>query len=492
MSLRSFENRGTETKARALLEGLEDRKLMASTPTIIGIKIAKAADTDNTALNQNRITIAFSGTIRLGDVNQFSSFGYANDLSDYSQQVKKRVGMTITQPASNYIQIITDRLIRKGSRLTILSGGLTDKNGTALIYDATTAAKTITFNVGQNKMRYSLSNRNFVASDLSYFDPDVFTSAPTPTTASTTPSSATIRANLVTFLNKKVSAGIITSAQASAAITNYYDSSTVAAIIPNANLRAALASLVGTAAEPAIASYIGKTNVTGKQYTLVDFGTVSSGTPVGETKLSPGGRLNLTINSAFAGEPFQVLSATLAHEALHQDAANNSGGDLPSSQDEEIIANAVETIVYAQQLLVDGSIAGNGTKLVVRTNTRLLALLNSGDGLFPYGGIKQDPALYSNGNVFVGAKANPGGFGSTTVKSFEDWIRREYVFRGFSAGATTNSAVGQAILKNIVGSSYNVTQLGTTTETALDVGNTLLTDVNYIKLAITLKLSYGA
>lgn len=486
MSRRSNDTRGNA----ALIENLEDRKLMAAV-VVSQIKIAKAQDTDATALNQNRITIGFTGNIRLGDVTQFSSFGYANDLTNINNQIKKRVTLTVTQIAPNGIQIITDRLIRKGSRLTILAGGLTDTKGNAIVFGDSNA---ITFAVGQNKPRYSLANRNFAPTDLSIVDKDVYASAPTPVTANTTPSASTVRTRLIAFLNAKVATSQgtkITQAQATAAI-NLYDSSATAAIVPNASLRAALVSLVGTAGEPAINSFIGKTNSTGKSYTVVDFGTVSSGTPVGETQLSPGGRLSLTINNTFAGEPFQVLAATLAHEAMHQDPANNVNGDLPAGQDEEIIANAVETVVYAQQLLVDPSVAANGTKLVVRTNTRLLALLNSGDKLFPYGGIFQAPALDNNGNVFVGGKPNPGGFtGSVNVPSFENWIRREYITRGFAATATPVSAVGQAILHNIVGSKAVVTSFNAATETSLDTSNAILTDITYIRLANILKLAYS-
>jgi hypothetical protein len=476
--------------ASVAIENLEERKLMAAAPTIIAIKIAKRQDTDTTALNSNRITIGFSSAVRLGDVSKFSSFGYANNLADATgaTQVKARVGLTITQPASNVIEIITDRLIRKGSRMTVLTGGLADTKGNAIVYGDTNA---ITFTTGQNKPRYTLSNRQFVATDLAYLDKDVFASAPTATTASTTPVAATVRAALVAFLNKKLTTTIgtkITQAQYNFALTTY-DATATAAIFPNANMRAALVSLVGTVAEPAINSYLTKGNASTKPYTLVNFGTVSNGTPVGETSLSPGGRLSLIVNSVFAGEPFQVVSATLAHEALHQDAANNVNGDLPSGQDEEIVANAVETVVWAQQLLVDAAPAANASKLVVRTNTRLLALLNSGDKLFPYGGIFAAPSLNNQGNVFVGGKANPGGFtGSTNVPSFENWIRREYITRGFASGASPTSAVGQAILKNIVGTTGTFTSFGADVEGYLDTRNAILTDITYIRLAQILKL----
>ena len=480
--------------AAVTVENLETRKLMAATPSVIAIKIAKRQDTDGTALNSNRISIGFSGTVRLGDLSQWSSFGYATNLADPSgaTQVKARVGLTITQPASNVIEINTDRLIRKGSRLTILSGGLRDKANNPIVFGE---SNPIAFTQGQNKARYTLSNRNFKPSNLAYVDKDVFASAPTPTTASTTPAANTVRANLVTFLTKKLNTTTgtkITKTQYDFALATY-DAAATAAIIPNANLRAALVSLVGTVAEPAINSYITKGNVTGRPYTSVNFGTVSSGTPVGETSLSPGSRLSLNINSNFAGEPFQVLSATLAHEALHQDSTVNGGGDVPNTQDEEIITNTVETVVWGQQLLVDPSTAANGSKLVVRTNTRLLALINSGDKAYPGGGIFTAPALNNQGNVFPGGKANPGGFsGSANVPSFENWIRREYVSRGFSAGATVESPVAQSILKNIVGTTGNFTSFGADVEGYLDTRNAVLGDISLVSLAQTLKLSLGA
>ncbi len=483
----------------AAVENLEERKLLAASPVgVYGIKIAKRVDADNTALNSNRITIAFQyqgqlAGIRLLDANQVRSFGYAEDLLNPGQQRKVTVGLTITQPEPGVLQIITDRLIRKGSRLFIYSGALTDTKGREIVFDGSTADKTITFTVGQNKPRYTMSNRNWRPTDLSYFTPDVFSSAPTPTVASTQPSSATIRTNLDAFLNAKVSQGIITAQTKNSAMAIFDDANQVA-YIPDANIRAALVSLVGTVAEPAIASYIGKTNATGQRYSVIKFDpSISASAPIGETKISANGRLSLVIRPTYAGEDFRALSAILAQEAIHQDApgTQNAQGTPPNSQDEEIIANAVQTNVYIQQAMVNNSFVANGTGLVNLLNTQALALLNSGDGLFPYGGIKQAPALTNDGNVFVGAKTNPGNYGNnTTVKSFEDWLRREYVSRGFTAGGTTGNAVASAILNNILGTGTNTSTLGTTVQTNLDIRNQVMTDVTYIRMAQALKLTY--
>lgn len=490
-------SRNTDIAPHALVEDLEGRKLLASIQLpIIGIKIAKRQDTDGTALNSNRITIAFSRTVRIGDASKFRNFGYANDLLNPSQQRKVTVGLTVTRDANDgrVLTIITDRLIRKGSTLQIPVGALNDGRGNDVVYDASTAATTIKFASGQNKPRFTMSNRNWRPTDLSYFTKDVYSAAPDPTVANSAPNATTVRNNLVAFMNAKVTAGKITQAQATNAIA-IYDNSSVAAYFPSANLRAALVSLTGTVAEPAIQSYIGKSNVTSKSYTSVVFSDgshpISNSAPIGETKLSENGRLSLVIRNTYAGEDFRALSAVLAHEALHQDTTADSQGTPPSTQDEEIIANAVGINVYVQQAQIDGTFIDNGTGLVNKLNEQLLALLNSGDKLFPYGGILRAPALNSDGNVFVGAKTNVGGFGdNSTVKSFENLIRREYVSRGFNAGGTNSNPTGVAILSNIVGSGQNLSLFGTNVQTLLDNSNTILTDATYIKMAELLKLTY--
>jgi hypothetical protein len=482
--------------ASATVESLESRQMLAAIQMpLLGIKIAKRVDGSGNALNSNRITIAFTSTVRIGDDSLFRSFGYANDLLNPGQQRKVTVGMTIERDPvdGRVLTIITDRLIRKGSRFFIYDGALTDTKGNTVVYDGTAANKTITFERGQNKPRFTLSQRNWAPTDLSYFTNDVFTGAPATSTANTEPNSTTVRNNLDAFLTSKVSQGLITAAQRVTAL-GIFDNPDNAPYVPSANLRAAIAALVGTVGEPAIASYLGKSNTTANRYTAITFdGTISASAPISETKLSSGGRLSLKIRPTYAGEDFRALSAVLAHEAIHQDLPGTQNGDgtPPNSQDEEIIANTVQSTVYIQQALASGGFVANSTNLVNKINEQVMAHLNSGRGLFPYGGIFKAPGLTNDGNVFPGAKTDPGGFGDNTpVESFEDWIRREYVDRGFSAGATAGNAVASAIITNIIGSGTNTTTLGTVVQNNLDTRNQVLTDVTYIKMGELLKLSY--
>lgn len=483
--------------ASATVEQLENRQLLAAIQLpLLGVKIAKRVDGNGNALNSNRITIAFTSTVRLQDANLIRSFGYANDLLNPGQQRKVTVGMTIERDPvdGRVLTIITDRLVRKGSRIFIYDGALTDTKGNTVVYDGSAANKTITFAVGQNKPRFTLAQRNWAPTDLSYFTKDTYSSAPNPTTASTEPSSGTVRNNLDSFLSTKVSQGLITADQRLTALAIFDDANNTP-YVPSPNLRAAIAALVGTVGEPAIASYLGKSNTTGNRYTSITFDpTISASAPISETKLSTTSqRLSLKIRPTYAGEDFRALSAILAHESLHQDLPGSQNGDgtPPNSQDEEIIANTVQGVVYIQHALASGGFVANGTALVNKINEQVMALLNSGQQLFPYGGIFKAPGLTTDGNVFPGAKTNVGGFGdNSTVESFEDFIRREYVFRGFTAGATAGNSVASAIITNIIGSGTNTTTLGTVVQNNLDTRNQVLTDVTYIKMAELLKLSY--
>ncbi|MBC7783979.1 MAG: hypothetical protein H7144_09070, partial [Burkholderiales bacterium] len=377
-----------QTRApHALIENLEDRRLMAASPLqVVGINIAKRVDVDGTALNSNRITLAFGttnskgkvtyGSISVADQSKIRSFGYAEDLLNPGQQRKVFATLTASVDSGepHVLTIITDRLVRKGGRLFLDLGGVKDTSNNDIVYDGSTSAKTITYAKGQNKPRYTLANRNWRPTDLSYFSKTIFTAAPTPATASTEPSSGTIRTALLAFMNQKVSKGIITQAKANSAMALYDVTGDIANLLHNPNIRAGLASLYGTVAEPVIASYTSKKNASGAYYINIEFSSsISASAPVGETRMSPSGRLITYIRPTFAGEDFRAISAVLAHEAMHQDATS-SGGNLDDTQDEEIIANAVQANVYIQQAMVDSSFVGNGTVLVNDINDQVLAL----------------------------------------------------------------------------------------------------------------------
>jgi len=166
-------------------------------------------------------------------------------------------------------------------------------------------------------------------------------------------------------------AGTLTTTQRNNAL-NRYNSAAAKGIIPDANMRAAVVSLTGTLAEPAIAAFIDGTNLTGKPYTIVAFDVPPDSTvPVAQTILNTStNRLRTVIKPEFSGEPFQVVSAFLAHEALHQDAT--------VGLQEEEMANVAEVLTYAQQVLADPTFVSSKTALTNLENDRLYALLQSG------------------------------------------------------------------------------------------------------------------
>src|SRR5439155_21699656 len=149
---------------------------------------------------------------------------------------------------------------------------------------------------------------------------DVFASSPDPAAKSNVIDETTATNALKAFLDKKVALGVITQAKEDATMTRY-SSAAAKGTIADHNLRAALFSLVGTFAEGAIASWLDGTNITGKPYAVVAFQDPGDATvEVAKTTPRPSdGRLRTVFKPNFQGEPFQALSAWVAHEALHQD-----------------------------------------------------------------------------------------------------------------------------------------------------------------------------
>ena len=485
MSQRSFETNRSATRpapGQQAVEQLEPRQLFAASPAkLIGFNLAVRPDTDGTALNSNRITLGFDRTIRIGDLSKMRLFGYGVDLPGKGQK-KVTIGMvSVTRDATDprVLTIITDRLIRKGSRLFLYEGAITDTKGDSIIYDGQTRDQLVLAK-GQNKFRFSLASRAWKPTDLKYFNKETYASAPNPIIANQTVNPASARSSLATFLNSKRLQGTITQQIASDQLARF-DSPIIQARVPDANLRAALLSLVGTAGAPAIGSFLDGDNVTGNPVTILDFSDdVSSQAVVAETTVTDTGRLRTLVKTEFRSEPFQSLSAILAHEALHQDAGN--------TQEEELITNSVEVTILSQQYLIDPSVATRGTQLVTRQNQRMLAYLNSGDALFPYTGTKTAPLL-TGANVFPGA--NGTLIGSTPVNSFENWVRREYIARGFESGTTTGNQTLRATLANITGQKIKSdVRFNSDTFSYFDNSNFVVTDAVAINMGQILKLTY--
>jgi len=436
------------------------------------IKVKNLFDTNNVSMNQSLISVPFSLGIRLKDASKIAVRGYAVDPLT-GKQKKLSIGvldMHVDATATNYLIIQTDVLMRKnGGKILINDGALQDTKGRDI------APMNLSSPKGQNKERFTLANRSFVPTKHNLFSSDVYSDASAAIDASTHVSAITVSTNFKAFMDKKVAAGLISQATEDTAMKRF-NNTTVKQIIPDANLRAAMLSLYGTIGEPAIAAMLDGQNLTGKNQTIVDFSTdVAANAEVAETLVLSNGRLRTLFKTSYAGEPFQALSAKLAHESVHQDSDDN--------QNEEVVANTVETMVYAQQLLVDSSFATAGTTLIKSDNDKLLALLDSGKALFPRVGILQGAVKNETEGVFSGSSIAGGAY-----VSFEDYIRRLYIARGFGAFDSSGNPTLNSIIENMTNKNKN-NSFNATLISDIDANQQIITDKNSLVLAGILKLT---
>src|SRR5438477_7270746 len=456
----------TEKPSRpAMFESLEKRQMMAVSPVLAGSKVRtqNLFGSNNISLNESILTIPFSGNVNIADASKLQVRGYAiNPLT--GRQRKMVIGVVKAEVLAadhRFLQIPTDRLMRKGGKIILYSGGLKDDSGNFL------AEQTVSALQGQNIQRFTLACRSWFLTDMTKYSNSLFPASPTPTTANTPPADDVIASNLGGFLQKKVDLGIITTDQKNAALTRF-NSALAKAIIPSANLRAALISLTGTFAESAIGVFLDGNNLSGKPYTSVSFGTPpDTSVPVAQSIISSStGRIRTVIWDKFAGEPFQALSVHLAHEALHQDTDNFLF--------EEEFATTTETLVYAQQVIAFKGFVSSGTALVARENEYLLALLQSGRVPFPYIGTKDAPIRNAAAGIFPGSTTPAGG----VYTSYTNLIERQYLARG----APQKSSAGNATLN-----AYYTKIKGTAAPAGLTFSKALIDQVDALQLIIGTK-----
>lgn len=156
--------------------------------------------------------------------------------------------------------------------------------------------------------------------------------------------------------------------------------------VPAAKLRAALAALTGTFAEPALASLFTPENCTGLPVANIDFRV-----PPGADQLlarvtyAGNGARVISIHPSLDGERFELLIPLLAHEAIHCDRQD---GRL-----EEVAATAFDTLLYLHLLLADPSLAEAGGRLARELRVDALALINSGGVLPESIGLLRSPGV---------------------------------------------------------------------------------------------------
>lgn len=159
-----------------------------------------------------------------------------------------------------------------------------------------------------------------------------------------------------------------------------------AAIVPSPKLRAALAGLTGTFAEPAIDNLLTSNNCAGKPAAQVLF-QLPPGAPklIASVTFAPNGQRIVSLNPFTEGDRIEHLMPILVHEAVHC--------DLEDSRSEEVAATAFDAFLYLQLAAVIPEIVDAGTSLSRELNIDAIALINSGRripesvGILPSAGV---------------------------------------------------------------------------------------------------------
>jgi hypothetical protein len=172
------------------------------------------------------------------------------------------------------------------------------------------------------------------------------------------PTEAQVRSQLKIFLKGSPGA---------AAALALFDRADVEAKLPDPTLRAALAALRGTVAEPMIEDFLSRSYAALPRFcNCLPKALMIAATTGGNL---PGTRV-IFFNARYQSEHFALLNGILAHEVLHHDSP-------PASATEELILHTLTAIVHMQVLSRQPTLATSGTELARYMNSLALMLVNS-------------------------------------------------------------------------------------------------------------------
>ena len=158
------------------------------------------------------------------------------------------------------------------------------------------------------------------------------------------------------------------------------------AIVPAAKLRAALAGLTGTFAEPAIDALLTTNNCSGKPAAQILFQPPPDAPKlIARVTFAKNGQRIISLNPFTEGERIEHLMPILAHEAIHCDDEDSLA--------EEVAATAFDAFLYLQLAAAIPEIVDAGTPLSRELNVDAIALINSGRRLPESAGILASPGV---------------------------------------------------------------------------------------------------
>lgn len=141
-------------------------------------------------------------------------------------------------------------------------------------------------------------------------------------------------------------------------------------IVPSPKLRAALAGLSGTFADPAISSYMTASNCTNKPAARIAFEPPPDAPDLLARMTHENGARVISVNPFAEGERFEYLMPILAHEAIHCD---DEAGVI-----EEVAATSFDSFLYLQLVAIEPDLAAGNTRVAHELNVDAVAMINSG------------------------------------------------------------------------------------------------------------------
>ncbi len=364
-------------------------------------QVSQLAETDGSPDNKSQIVVSFGAPIQIADASRITIT--ARMTSPIRAIIRIPVlAATVNPDRPNELVIKTGQLVPVGAKILFAAGSVTTADGVAIRPTRTTTQQ------GVSTAEFNLSNRAFKPTDINLFPYGTFPDASKSPTPEAKPySEADGLAELTQLYGRQIAAGQMTKGQRRERLMQF-QSEIAQTIIPEAQLRAALFALAGTVADFAIEAVLSGNNSSGMPYFSIFFdedlleGTALAGR-------IDDGRRQIRFAASYRAESLESIAAVMSHEVMHQDGAGSLSGLV--SQNEEVIANAVWTLVWSEFLLQKPELASINTLSTRSNNMLLLAMLNSGNLAYPGIGMTRAPQIQDGitvreSVVFVGGVIN--------------------------------------------------------------------------------------
>lgn len=337
-------------------------------PTAIAAIEAERVSEEGLATLRSRVTVRFDRAFRPGDSDLPLASHFELEVPEAAGGTRRVLVAEAKRSDADrrVVELEVDALLPRGTRLIVQR---------RLFDPAARGAIEATLEDGPDPAIVLLAERALTVSDPAFYD----AAEPTPAAAEDDNPDA-LRRQLEQHLRLRG-----TTPEDAADALRIFDA-IPPETVPAAKLRAALAALAGTFAEPALASLFTPENCTGLPVANIDFRV-----PPGADQLlarvtyAGNGARVISIQPSLGGERFELLMPLLAHEAIHCDRQD---GRL-----EEIAATAFDTLLFLQLLLADPSLAEGRGRLARELRVDALALINSGGVLPESIGVLRSPGV---------------------------------------------------------------------------------------------------